>query len=167
MSLLADFDSNKAFDGKILYTSRPLEKDFVQLKALTKKDQSLVKINIRKTGEFDSSAKEFIHLLNVVFKRCLNLCNYIELGRNRGYFDVENPFKFERHGFYVLNGYKAAIESYNRSLLLNLDLVSKLENSYNALSYILKERERIFDDKQFRKEIEDTVKNKRTITMYN
>ena len=75
------FSNVKAFDGLTLYSLIKLEQEVTELESVKQFDQKVVKIKIKLVGQITAADREFMRLLNIVFKRCLTKSKFVEFGR--------------------------------------------------------------------------------------
>lgn len=122
------FSNVKAFDGLTLYSLTKLDQEITELESVKQFDQKVVKIKIKLVGQIVSADREFMRLLNIVFKRCLTKSKFIEFGRERAYFDFDNMHELPKYHLKVASGYKASIDIYQSRLLLCTEVAHKLIN---------------------------------------
>jgi aubergine len=159
------FPTNRAFDGQTLYTTTDLP-EYLELVSQNEKEKQNIKITIRKTSEILPATKEFVRLFNIVFKRCLTLCNFKELGRNRGYFNMELSENYEHIN--IVSGYKAIIEIYSNRLLLCAEIAHKLINRTTVLDFIRDQMSNLRGDHSRLREIaQQELVGQTVITKYN
>ena len=141
------FPENKAFDGMTVY-SLTLIRDTVERTVTRTYDQAMITITIRRVGSFFPTSPQFLHLFNLVFRRCLKLYGMKQIDRN--YFDVKNKIEIAAYNLQMINGFATAIASYEEKLLLCVEITSKLLHKKTVYDLMKDLYTRYKNDQDFR-----------------
>jgi len=120
------FPHSKAFDGTMMFTTTLLRDDPTEITAQTRHDNSIITIRIRRTNEIVSSSPDFVHIFNLVFRRCLKHYGMKQLGVDRNYYDMNRKIEISQYNLELINGFTTAISNYENRLLLCAELTHKL-----------------------------------------
>lgn len=118
------FPLNKAFDGSTIYSLTKLHDPVTEVASTRQSDQSIIKITIKRVGEIIPTSPQFVHLFNLIFRRCLKIYGMMEI--DRSYFDMENKITIPAYNLELINGLSTSIANYENKLLLCAELTHKL-----------------------------------------
>jgi len=118
------FPLNKAFDGSTLYSLTKLPDEITEVASTRQTDQKIIQIKIKRVTEIVPTSPQFVHLFNLVFRRCLKLYGMQQI--DRGYFDMKNRIHIPAYNLELINGLSTSIASYENRLLLCAELTHKL-----------------------------------------
>jgi len=118
------FPTNKAFDGSTLYTLTKLPDEVTEVASTREHDKEIITIRIKRICEIVSTSPQFVHLFNLVFRRCLKLYGMKMIDRN--YYDTKQRVDIEGYNVQLINGFATSIANYENKLLLCAELTHKL-----------------------------------------
>jgi len=118
------FPLNKAFDGSTLYSLTKLHDEVTEVSSQRETDQEIIVIKIKRVGEIVPTSPNFVHLFNLVFRRCLRLYGMKQMERN--FYDMRQKYPIEQYGLDLINGFSTSIATYENKLLLCAELTHKL-----------------------------------------
>jgi aubergine-like protein len=84
----------------------------------------MISVKIKRIGEIAPTSPQFVHLFNVVFRRCLKLYGMKQIDRN--YYDMNKKISIEQYRLELISGFSTSIANYENQLLLNAELTHKL-----------------------------------------
>jgi aubergine-like protein len=84
----------------------------------------MITIKIKFICEIAPTSPQFVHLFNVVFRRCLKLYGMKQIDRN--YYDMKSRISIEQYRLELISGFSTSIANYENNLLLNAELTHKL-----------------------------------------
>ena len=128
-------------------------------------DSTPIKITVKQVGTVEAKSLKFVSLLNIILKRCMKNCGFVEFGKNREYFDFKAADKLHSANIMVLSGYKAHINCFAERFLLTTELAHKLMNSETVLDTIKNIIQRNSDN--FKTEIHNQLIGRTVITNFN
>ena len=94
-------------------------------------DDQIITITMKRVAEIGPTSPQFVHLFNIVFRRCLRLYGMKEIDRN--YYDMKNQIPIPEYGLNLINGFSTAIATYETKLLLCAELTHKLLHNTTIL----------------------------------
>lgn len=118
------FPTNKAFDGSTLYSLDKLHDELTEVASTRQSDGQIIQIKIKRVGEIVPQSPQFIHLFNLVFRKCLKLYGMQEI--DRSYYDMRNRIPVPEYNLDFINGLSTSIDNYDSGLLLCAELTHKL-----------------------------------------
>jgi aubergine-like protein len=111
-------------------------------------DQQIINIKIRRVGEIVPTSPNFIHLFNIVFRRCLKLYGMKQIDRN--FYDMKRRINIPEYGLDLINGLATAISSFEGKLLLCAELTHKLLHKTTILEMMTRLYQESKNNTQFR-----------------
>jgi len=115
---------NKAFDGSTIYSLTKLDKEVTEISSTNDANLEIYTIKIKRVGEIVPTSPQFVHLFNVVFRRCMKLYGMKEIDRN--YFDMKTKISIPAYYLDLINGFSTSIATYENKLMLCAELTHKL-----------------------------------------
>jgi len=159
------FPLNKAFDGSTLYTLTKLPNEVTELATTRQSDQQIITIKLKRVGEIVPTSPQFVHLFNLVFRRCLKLYGMQEI--DRAFFNMEKKFSIPQYNLELINGISSSIALYENRLLLCAELTHKLLHKntiHNMMSKIYGE---VGSEGEFKERCTAELVGRIVMTTYN
>ncbi|RZF43381.1 hypothetical protein LSTR_LSTR001642 [Laodelphax striatellus] len=122
----------RTFDGQTLYLPYLLKEEVTILDAVSRLDQSRIKIEI--TFQRKRSLGECVHFYNVLFKRIMHMLNFIRFGRNN--FNPKEAVSIPEYRLEVWPGFVTAVENHEGGLLICCDVSSRVLRKVTAYQII-------------------------------
>ncbi|KAK4314293.1 hypothetical protein Pmani_014444 [Petrolisthes manimaculis] len=125
---------NYLFDGMQLYLPFKLGTDVTELASKRESDQAVYSIRLKFIKELSPLDSQFLQIMNIIMKRCLEYLGLQMIGRN--YFNSKAEMKEERLNIAIWPGYSTSIRQHENSLLLNAEIMHKFlrtETAYDVL----------------------------------
>ncbi|RNA15024.1 piwi 1 [Brachionus plicatilis] len=159
------FPMNKAFDGSTLYSLTKLHNELTEVASKRESDGAIIAIKIKRIAEIVPESPNFVHLFNLVFRRCLKLYGMKEIDRN--YYDLRNKITIERYNLEMINGFATSIALYEHHLLLNAEMIHKLLHKTSVFKVMMDLYERTRSDNEFRELCANELIGRIVMTKYN
>jgi len=134
------------FDGHMLYTSRPIPKEKMELAAVSAKQEGQhrieFKILIRQVKTVDPSSPTVLQFYNMVMRKAMTLVGMEELGRH--FYDRGAAIRFNEDRLELWPGIITAIRNHDVGILLCAEVTHKVLRMSNVyeLIQIFKSRSR-------------------------
>ena len=159
------FPLNKAFDGMTLYSLTKLHDETTEVASKRESDGEIITIKIKRIAEIVPKSPNFVHLFNLVFRRCLKLYGMKEIDRN--YYDMRNKISIERYHLEMINGFTTSIALYEEHLLLNAEIIHKLLHKTSVYDVMGKLFSECRNDNEFRERCSNELLGRVVMTKYN
>lgn len=159
------FAQNKAFDGSTLYSLTKLPDEVTEVASKKNSDDSIVTIKIKRVGEITPTSPQFVHLFNLVFRRCLKLFGMHEI--DRCYFDMKNKIPITQYNLDLINGLSTSIATYENKLLLCAELTHKLLHKNTIHDLMNKIWNECRTEEQFKEKVTSEIVGRIVMTQYN
>jgi aubergine-like protein len=159
------FPKNKAFDGSTLYTLTRLPDVITELASTRESDNTIITIKIKRVGEIVPTSPQFVHLFNLVFRRCLKLYGMQEI--DRSYFDMTNKIQIPKYNLELINGLSTSIALYEQKLLLCAELTHKLLHKKTIHDMMSDIYRRCRSDAEFKEQVTSEIVGRIVMTTYN
>lgn len=159
------FPLNKAFDGSTLYTLTRLHDEVTELASTRESDNTIITIKIKRVGEIVPTSPQFVHLFNLVFRRCLKLYGMQEI--DRSYFDMVNKIQIPAYNLELINGLSTSIALYENKLLLCAELTHKLLHKRTIHDMMKDIYNRARSDSEFKEQCTLEIVGRIVMTTYN
>lgn len=159
------FPLNKAFDGSTIYSLTKLHDEVTEVASTRQSDQQIIRIKIKRVGEIVSTSPQFVHLFNLIFRRCLKLYGMKEI--DRCYFDMEKKIHIPMYNLELINGLSTSIANYENKLLLCAELTHKLlhKSTIHDLMKTIYDTSR--SDNDFKEKCTSQLVGRTVMTVYN
>jgi aubergine-like protein len=106
-----------------------------ELKSQRRSDNAEIKVILRRIQEIVPTSPQFVHLFNIVFRKCLKLYGMKQIDRN--YYDLSQKIKIEQYNLELINGFATSIATYENQLLLNAELTHKILHKRTVYDWML------------------------------
>lgn len=159
------FPLNKAFDGSTLYSLTKLHAELTEVASKRETDGEIISIKIKRIAEIVPESPNFVHLFNLVFRRCLKLYGMKEIDRN--YYDLRNKITIERYNLEMINGFATSIALYEHHLLLNAEMIHKLLHKTSVYKIMMDIYGNSRNDTDFREICTNELVGRIVMTKYN
>lgn len=159
------FPENKAFDGSTLYSLTLLKDELTEVASRRETDGEIITIKIKKVAEIIPTSPNFVHLFNLVFRRCLKLYGMKQIDRN--FYDMKNKINIEQYRLELINGFSTAIASYENKLLLCAELTHKLLHKTTVFDVMGQIYDTCQSEDRFREKCTAELVGRVVMTKYN
>lgn len=159
------FPANKAFDGSTLYSLTRLHDEVTQVASRRETDGEIITITLKRVAEIAPKSPSFVHLFNLVFRRCLKLYGMKEIDRN--YYDMTTKINIERYHLEMINGFSTSIALYEEHLLLNAEIIHKLLHKTTVYEVMMNMYNQSRNDNDFRAQCSAEILGRIVMTKYN
>eukprot|EP00095_Tigriopus_kingsejongensis_P009109 maker-scaffold150_size309978-snap-gene-1.13 protein:Tk09109 transcript:maker-scaffold150_size309978-snap-gene-1.13-mRNA-1 annotation:"giwi protein" len=143
------------FDGTVIYTPQTYS-DPMELTSKSREDQ-IYSLTVRMVGEVSPDDYQYLHVMNIILRKCLEGLDLQLLGRN--YFDPKAGVKLGQYKLEIWPGYMTSIRQHEQSVLVCCDSGVKIIRTDTALD----EMKRIRDKGSMLKRLLGSI----VITRYN
>nr|QKI80092.1 Piwi2 [Eriocheir sinensis] len=125
------------FDGMKLCMSHKLPSDVTELVSkLEEADDAVFQLKLKFIKEVDFLDSEYIHIMNILMRRCMEHLGLQFLGRN--YYNPNAEIRDERYKIAIWPGYTSTIRQHENTLLLGADVSHKFLRTETAYTVVLK-----------------------------
>lgn len=160
------FPLNKAFDGSTLYSLTKLENEVTEVASKRETDQTIITIKIKRIGEIVPTSPQFVHLFNVVFRRCLTKYGMKQIDRN--FYDTKNKVSIKEYRLELIHGFSTSIANYENKLLLCAELTHRLLHTTTIHQLMANIWEEVRgDESQFKSRCTAEIVGRVIMTKYN
>ncbi|XP_021919553.1 piwi-like protein Siwi isoform X2 [Zootermopsis nevadensis] len=122
------------FDGSVLFTSQKYHPDPMVIFSNRPSDGAKVLITIRGVGIVTCGDYHYVHIFNLLMRRCLDNLNLQLVGRH--YFDSSARITLNKHQLEIWPGYVTSIRQHESEMLLCTEITHKVmrkDTAYNLL----------------------------------
>lgn len=159
------FPTNKAFDGSTLYSLTRLPNNVTDVQSVRTTDNTTINIKLKLVDEIAPTSPNFIHLFNIVFRKCLRLYGMKEIDRN--YYDMTNRILIREYNLNLINGFATSIASYDEKLLLCCELTHKLLHNQTVYELMMSHYNNAQNEEHFRSICMNDLVGRIIMTKYN
>lgn len=121
------------FDGTVLFKTEKLPNDITELVSIAK-DGSHVKITIKYVKILMPTEGACLQLQNIILKRAMDCLGLVEI--NRQHYDVKDKIDIRSFNLTLFPGYHTSIRQHEDSILLNVELTTKIVNNRSVYDII-------------------------------
>lgn len=159
------FPSNKAFDGSTLYSLTKLHDEMTEVASTLRTDGTIIQIKIKRVGEIVSTSPQFVHLFNLVFRRCLKMYGMQEIDRN--FYDMKNKIQIPEYKLELINGLATSIAACEDKLLLCAELTHKLLHKNTIHDVMNRIYSTVRSEQDFKEQCMNEIAGRIVMTRYN
>lgn len=159
------FPLNKAFDGSTLYSLTKLHDEITEVASTRESDKQIIQIKIKRVGEIVPTSPQFVHLFNLVFRRCLKLYGMQEI--DRCFFDMKTKTEIKKYNLFLISGMATSISVYEHKLLLCAELAHKLLHKDTIHDMMSKIYNEVRSEGEFKEKCTSEIVGRTIMTPYN
>ncbi|MCL4130654.1 UNVERIFIED_CONTAM: hypothetical protein GTU68_053210, partial [Idotea baltica] len=129
--------SGYLFDGMQLYLSRKLPNEVTEL-CSKKENGDVFQVKLKYIKALEGLDIQFMHILNILMKRCQDHLGLQLMGRN--YYNPKAETREPNYQITIWPGVSTSIRQFEKSIMLNVDVTHKFLREENVLSAMSKQR---------------------------
>lgn len=122
------------FDGTVLFKTEKLPNDITELVSLDG-NESPIKITIKYVKILMPTEGACLQLQNIILKRAMDCLGLVEI--NRQHYDVKSKIDILSFNLTLFPGYNTSIRQHEDSILLNVELTTKIVNNRSVYDIIM------------------------------
>jgi len=159
------FPNNKAFDGGTLYTLTKLPDETTEWYSTRQSDKEQIRITLKRVCEIEPTSPQFVHLFNIVFRKCMTMCGMKQIEHN--YYDMSKKMLIQSYNLELINGLATSIANYENQLLLCAELTHKVLHKKTVLQIMYEIYDNSRGNEDFREKAFIEIVGKTIMTTYN
>lgn len=112
------------FDGTVMYTSRRLSQDKMELFSIRASDETKIRIVVSLVGDLKEGDYHYLQFFNILMRRALSHLELELVGRN--FFDAKAKIVVAKHKLELWPGYLTSIRQHETDILMCCEITHKV-----------------------------------------